>query len=141
MRKMFKRYLSLFLTVCMLVSAMLPVSLAEENETPAASVEPTVEPTAAPTEEPTATPEPTPVGIVALAGAPKTLEQMYGLYEDELDLPQTLTATYGDGTQAELPVTWVCISDGKGGTAYDGECENFEDALFTFEARLEAGTP
>ena len=53
MRKMFKRYLSLFLTVCMLVSAMPPVSLAEENVTPAASVEPTAEPTPEPTAEPT----------------------------------------------------------------------------------------
>ena len=84
------------------------------------------------------TPAPAPV-IVELTGAPEAMEAMYGLYEDELDLPETLTAVYGDGAQAELPVTWVCISDGLGGTAYDGECENCEQACFTFEARLPEG--
>ena len=77
--------------------------------------------------------------IVALEGAPETMEAMYGLYEDELDLPETLTAVYSDDTRAELAVTWECISDGLGGTAYDGECENYEQARFTFEARLPEG--
>lgn len=73
-----------------------------------------------PVADATATAAPAPV-IVELTGAPETMEAMYGLYEDELDLPETLTAVYSDSTRAELPVSWVCISDGLGGTAYDGE--------------------
>lgn len=46
---------------------------------------------------------------------------------------------YSDETQARLSVRWVCISDGLGGTTYDGECKNYEDARFTFEARLPEG--
>ena len=82
-----------------------------------------------------ATTAPAPV-IVALEGAPATLEAIYGCDEDELDLPESLTAVYSDETQARLSVRWVCISDGLGGTTYDGECKNYEDARFTFEARL-----
>ena len=194
MRINVKRYLSLFLSLCMLLLTMPSISFAEDGDmpvgtpettvmvepTPEATVtaeataevtpEPTVtaEATAEVTPEPTVTaeataevtPEPTetavataevtleptpvstmqtPVCVVMLEGAPETMEAMYGLYEDELDLPETLTAVYSDSTRAELPVSWVCISDGLGGTAYDGECENYEQACFTFEARLPEG--
>ena len=156
MRKRMKQYLSLFLSLCMLMLATPTISLAENDTVPVGTPEPTVttEPTTEttvttePTAEPTATaevteePSPTdaaPAHIVELTGVPAELEAVYGLYEDELDLPETLTAVYSDDTRAELAVTWECISDGLGGTAYDGECENYEQARFTFEARLPEG--
>ena len=158
MRIRFKRCLSLCLSLCMLVVAMPPISLAEDGDAPIRTPEPSaaVETTSPAAETTPAAAETTPTAaetttaaevttapapvIVALEGAPETMEAMYGLYEDELDLPETLTAVYSDSTRAELPVSWVCISDGLGGTAYDGECENYEDARFTFEARLPEGT-
>ena len=176
MRIRFKRCLSLCLSLCMLVVAMPPISLAEDGDAPIRTPEPSaaVETTspaaettsaasaAAPAAAETtpaaaettpnaaettpaaaettptaaeATTAPAPV-IVALEGAPATLEAIYGCDEDELDLPESLTAVYSDETQARLSVRWVCISDGLGGTTYDGECKNYEDARFTFEARL-----
>ena len=200
MRIRFKRCLSLCLSLCMLVVAMPPISLAEDGDAPIRTPEPSAAvettspaaettsaasaaapaaaettpaaaettpnaaettpaaaettPTAAETTPaaaettpaaaettPTAaeaTTAPAPV-IVALEGAPATLEAIYGCDEDELDLPESLTAVYSDESRAKLSVGWVCISDGLGGTAYDGECENYEDARFTFEARLPEG--
>ena len=119
MNRKIKQYLSLLLSICMLVMATPPISLAEDGAAPA---------------EDTA-----PAYIVALTGAPSTLEAIYGCDEDELDLPESLTAVYSDEAQARLSVSWVCISDGLGGTAYDGECENYEDARFSFEARRRTG--
>ena len=119
MNRKIKQYLSLLLSICMLVMATPPISLAEDGAAPA---------------EDTA-----PAYIVALTGAPETLEASYGCDEDKLNLPKSLTAVYSDETQARLSVSWVCISDGLGGTAYDGECKNYEDARFTFEARLPEG--
>lgn len=150
MRKRMKQYLSLFLSLCMLMLATPTISLAENDTVPVGTPEPTVttepttettvttEPTAEVTEEPSPT-DAAPAHIVELTGAPAELEAVYGLYEDELDLPETLTAVYSDDTRAELAVTWECISDGLGGTAYDGKCENYEQARFTFEARLPEG--
>ena len=159
MRNGFKRYLSLFVTLCMLTAFIPNVAISEEaasaaaspsapvqtvetpvpDAQPSASTEATVKPEDAPPADGSQTLEPIPAHIVALTGAPSTLEAIYGCDEDELDLPESLTAVYSDETQARLSVSWVCISDGLGGTAYDGECENYEDARFSFEARLPEG--
>ena len=138
MRKRMKQYLSLFLSLFMLMLATPTIGLAEDGTAPVGTTEPGS--TTEATDDPASTDAtPAPAYIVALTGAPETMEAMYGLYEDELDLPEMLTAVYSDGARAELPVTWICISDGLGGTAYDGECENYEQARFTFEARLPEG--
>ncbi|MGN0742321.1 MAG: Ig-like domain-containing protein, partial [Candidatus Fimadaptatus sp.] len=162
MRLIMKRYLSLFLSLCILILTMPSISIAEyvdtpapdapadttpdHTETPAAteSPEPTGTPAATESPEPTGTPDAkdasTEARIVALTGAPVELEVEYGLAEDKLELPGTLTAEYSNGTQAEVAVSWYCISDGLGGTTYNGECENYEQALFTFKAQLPVGT-
>ena len=62
MNRKIKQYLSLLLSICMLVMATPPISLAEDGAAPA---------------EDTA-----PAYIVALTGAPETLEASYGCDED-----------------------------------------------------------
>lgn len=53
-------------------------------------------------------------------------------------LPNTLTATLTSGEEVEVPVTWVCVNDNLGGTAYVPEHENAA-AVYTFEAKLGEG--
>lgn len=67
-------------------------------------------------------------------------EVAYGadLAEVTSKLPSTLTATLTTGEEVEVPVTWVCVSDNAGGTAYLPEHEDVTVA-YTFEARLGDG--
>jgi hypothetical protein len=53
-------------------------------------------------------------------------------------LPSTLTAKLTTGEEVEVPVTWVCVTDGTGGTAYLPEHEDVS-VVYTFEARLADG--
>jgi hypothetical protein len=53
-------------------------------------------------------------------------------------LPSTLTAKLTTGEEVEVPVTWVCVTDGTGGTAYLPEHEDVS-VVYTFEARLSDG--
>ena len=64
----------------------------------------------------------------------------YGTLEEELSLPSTLTAVYDNGTSAPVTVTWVCVSDGSGGTAYDPEPEDL-NKIYLFAPVLPEGTP
>ena len=112
--------------------------------TPTAESTPTAEPTptseAAPTSEPTPTPENSAPVITALTGAPESLAVDYGTLEEELSLPSTLTAVYDNGTTAPVNVTWVYVSDGSGGTAYDPEPED-PTKVYLFAPVLSEGTP
>ena len=67
-------------------------------------------------------------------------EVAYGsnLSEVTSKLPSTLTATLTTGEEVEVPVTWVCVSDNAGGTAYLPEHEDVTVA-YTFEAKLGEG--
>lgn len=67
-------------------------------------------------------------------------EVAYGsdLAEVTSKLPSTLTATLTTGEEVEVPVTWVCVSDNVGGTAYLPEHEDVT-VSYTFEAKLADG--
>lgn len=67
-------------------------------------------------------------------------EVAYGsnLSEVTSKLPSTLTATLTTGEEIEVPVTWVCVSDNAGGTAYIPEHEDVT-VSYTFEAKLGEG--
>ena len=53
-------------------------------------------------------------------------------------LPSTLTAKLTTGEEVEVPVTWECVNDGVGGTAYIPEHED-ATVTYTFEAKLAEG--
>ncbi len=53
-------------------------------------------------------------------------------------LPSTLTAKLTSGEEVEVPVTWICVNDGVGGTAYVPEHQD-ASAVYTFEAQLSEG--
>ncbi|MDO5385187.1 MAG: hypothetical protein Q4F08_10030, partial [Rikenellaceae bacterium] len=65
----------------------------------------------------------------------------YGTQESEIGLPAALTATFADGTSAEVAVTWACIGDGLGGAAYNPAPEDPTAVLFTFRAALAEAIP
>lgn len=118
MRMGMNRYVSLLLTVCLLTALLPTFSLAETVTTPT---------------DLNKAPE-----TVSLTGAPTRLEVDYGTPEAELGLPGRLTATYDNGVSAEVSVTWVCVSDGANGTAYDPEPDD-PTKVYSFESVLEAG--
>lgn len=67
-------------------------------------------------------------------------EVAYGADLDEVTskLPATLTAKLTSGEEVEVPVTWVCVNDGVGGTAYVPEHTD-ATVVYTFEAQLGEG--
>ncbi|MBP3653265.1 MAG: hypothetical protein J6J78_09390 [Clostridia bacterium] len=60
----------------------------------------------------------------------------YGTPEGELGFPAVLKAVWSDGSISDVNVSWRCIDDDNGGTAYIPEHEN-PAAVYTFQAVLE----
>ena len=115
------------------------------ESTPEATAEATLHatPEATPEATPTATPEATVETkrtIVCFEPGTYTLTAAYGAALEELGLPAEVTALLSDGTIAQLAVTWTCVGDGLGGTAYIPEHENPLEAAYTFQAALADGS-
>ncbi len=117
-----------------------PAPGATEPEEGEASTPETSEP--AEGEEPAEGTEPAegePASIVSFELAEDGIAVPRGTAETDLGLPAELTATFSDGTSAPVAVTWVCVDDGQGGTAY--KPENSTESVFTFRAVLEEDIP
>lgn len=141
MRSRFSHCVVVMLTVCMLwmIFAMpvlaqdvtTPTDLSGAKGTPAPDTQQSASP--APTEA--ADPLPQVVGFDTSA-LPEGFAVAYGTAEAALGLPAELTAIFSDNTTAPVAVTWACVSDGLGGTAYNPLHENIAEAYFVFQAAL-----
>ena len=107
---------------------------------------PTITPTSAPTVTSTVAPSPTAGAEPVIVGFVETAQALsfavdYGTAEEELGLPEALTALLSDGAQVPVEVVWTCVSDGLGGTAYVPEHVHPLEAVYTFAATLAGDLP
>ncbi len=115
------------------------VATAEPATTATAEPAPIATAQAAPTTTAVPTPSPKPE-IIGFEPSEYALTAEYGAALEELGLPAEVTALLSDGTTAQLAVTWTCVGDGLGGTAYIPEHENPLEAAYTFQAALADGS-
>lgn len=135
-----------------------PTSAPTATSTVAPTATSTVVPTATSTVAPTATsivastatstvaPSPTAEAVPVIVGFVETAQALtfavdYGTAEEELGLPEALTALLSDGAQVPVEVVWTCASDGLGGTAYVPEHAHPLEAVYTFAAALAGDLP